>query len=338
MNFAGIYNIFRTAEQCCETHFSYLNIATCVADSEQSVDSARDTTTENANRPNYYYPDIYGRDNCIYHNGYFDWMLDSFSELYLFPKDVDCCSMWYPARENCPDLSDPTERDVIETPYPVKGYFYPHETESNCRFGRNYPQWMAQALYLQDYLYTTPDECCAKWYPGAGGNCPLGPDDGVQEGSYWQSDVAFYPNWKGEWCNVGNDYPEWMADPTNIESHLFDSALACCQIWYADKVFECETNVIATNNGNPTDGEHESGEWYPTLAWPYDCVDDGEIPSYMLQLGYKQYYVFAGKAECCKAHYCSSMPSLFTRRLTEVIATSSKEAPPGTLRARHGPN
>mmetsp|Transcript_41266 Transcript_41266/g.75496 ORF Transcript_41266/g.75496 Transcript_41266/m.75496 type:complete len:244 (-) Transcript_41266:85-816(-) len=241
-------------------------------------------------------------------------MMGSYSELYLFPSYLDCCSMWYPAREDCPDLSDPTERDVIEKPYAVKGYFYPHESDMNCRFGRNYPQWMAQKLYIQDYLYTTPEECCTTWYPAAGESCPLGPDDGVQGGTYWQTDVAFYPNWKGNWCNVGNDYPEWMADPMNIDTHLFDSGAECCEHWYPDQVLECETNVIATHNGKRTDGKEESGEWHPTLAYPYDCTNDVNIPSWMLQQGYKQYYVFSGKSECCKAHYCSSMSSLFWRR------------------------
>ena len=77
---------------------------------------------------------------------------------------------------------------------------------------------MAQAIYVQDHLYQTPDECCNVWYPDLGASCPLGPDDGVQDGRYWQEDVYFYPNWKGNWCNVGNDYPLWMADPQNVDN------------------------------------------------------------------------------------------------------------------------
>lgn len=305
VNFAGIYNIHRTAEQCCQKHFGYLDTGNCVEESEGSIAVAQDDTAERDMRPKYYYPDLFGRDNCIYHNGYYDWMMEANSESYLFSTDAECCSMFYPARTDCPDLSDSTERDVNERPYPVKPYFYPHQTDSNCRFGRNYPQWMAQAQYVQDHLYTTPDECCDSWYPGAG-DCPLGPDDGIQEGRYWQSDLYFYPSWKGNWCNVGNDYPEWMADPSNNDQHLFDSALSCCQAWFSNDILECEMNVIAT----PAN-ELEPEEWYPTLVWPYECVSDGNVPSWMTMPGFKDYYVFESQAACCKAYYCASASTLF---------------------------
>ena len=106
---------------------------------------------------------------------------------------------------------------------------------------------------------------------------------------------------------------EWMAAPVNRDTHLFDSALACCQTWYSDQVSDCEANVIATNNGNAVDGDFESGEWYPTQAWPFDCVNDGNVPTWMTLPGYRKTYVFSGKAECCKAHYCSSLQILRVR-------------------------
>lgn len=150
-------------------------------------------------RPNYFYPDIYGRENCVYHNGYFDWMMGSvscdclfdllnvlprrslspfltnaiallfciwsnaaiqYSESYLFDTGVDCCSKWYPARADCPDLSEPTERDVIEKPYPVTGYFYPHQVESNCRFGRNYPQCVPCSLEITIFARRLTHDAC----------------------------------------------------------------------------------------------------------------------------------------------------------------------------------
>ena len=136
------------------------------------------------------------------------------------------------------------------------------------------------------------------------------PDDGVQEGRYWQSDVKYYPNYKGNWCNVGNDYPEWMADPVHINTHLFDSATGCCSVWFSDEVAECEVNVIATNNGSPIGGgddDEDPEKWYPTLVYPYICLNDGNIPDWMLQEGYEQYYVFKSKPACCKAFYCTNL-------------------------------
>ena len=66
--------VHRTAKQCCEKHFSYLNINTCEQHSFWSVDIAKENSAEIEERPKYYYPDLYGRDNCVYWNGYYDWM------------------------------------------------------------------------------------------------------------------------------------------------------------------------------------------------------------------------------------------------------------------------
>ena len=172
-------------------------------------------------------------------------------------------------------------------------------------------RWMAQAQYSQDYLYTTPDECCSKHYPSVS-SCPLGPDDGVQEGKYWQSDVYFYPNWKGSWCNFGNDYPQWMASKENRDNLLFETAADCCSSWFSDQQIDCEFKVIATADGKPIDGYTEAEEWFPLQAWPYMCVkvdEENVVPSWMLATGYKNYYVFDSRSECCKAHHCAS--SLF---------------------------
>ena len=46
-------------------------------------------------------------------------------------------------------------------------------------------------------------------------------------------------------------------------------------------------------------------QWYPQ-TYPYDCINDGNTPEWMLQTGYKQYYVFDSHAECCAAHYCTN--------------------------------
>jgi len=314
VNISGQYNIHRSSTKCCEKHFSYLKTEGCVGESEQSVEDAKDEQEQVALRPDFYYPDIYGRDNCIHGNGYYEWMMALIvCDDYLFPTMEDCCSKWYPAREDCPDLSEPTDPNVNGNPYPVQPKFYPHQSESNCRFGRNYPQWMAQESYVQEYLFTTPDECCETHYPAAT-NCPLGPDDGVQEGRYWQSDIHFYPYQKeGAMCALGNDYPEWMGDPTRRDTHLFETGGACCNAWFNDQnVTECELNIIETIDGYPVGEEpEEPSEWWPTLAYPYDCTSEGSPPSWMLSPGFTSYYIFDSKADCCSAHYCTHVAGLF---------------------------
>ena len=174
-----------------------------------------------------------------------------------------------------------------------------------CRFGRNYPMWMKMSP--KHYLYTTPEECCDLWYPGEF-NCPMAEDDGVQEGYFWLVDEAFFPNWKGDGCGYGNDYPEWMADPTQAKAHLFQTAEECCDLWFPSHSAHCQNTIVYSSVGTQTGGppNYNNGTWYPTLTSPYECLD-GTPPGWMVAEGYKPHYVFDSHAECCQAHYCSDI-------------------------------
>ena len=169
-----------------------------------------------------------------------------------------------------------------------------------CRFGRNFPMWMH--LSTKDYLFTTSVECCQRWYP-YNVDCVIPEDDGVQEGEFYISDAAYYPNWKGNWCAFGNDYPEWMADPTQITTHLFTSAKACCDLWFKDQSEMCQANLVipAAASAAPF-----SETWYPTLNGKFECVM-GTAPAWMRLDGFESWYVFYSHAECCKAHYCQDI-------------------------------
>ena len=158
--------------------------------------------------------------------------------------------------------------------------------------------WMK--LSPKHYLYTTPEECCSTWYPKESA-CPLKEDDGVQEGYFWIVDHAFFPNWKGNWCASGNDYPEWMADPTQRDTHLFKTAKECCDLWFPSETAKCQNNIAVSSVGN-----NNPGTWYPSLNGKYQCLD-GDPPEWMKMEGYKDEYIFDSHAECCKAHYCQDI-------------------------------
>ena len=81
VNMAGQYNLHRTAEQCCERHFSYRNINKCVAQSRKSVEKDKEDATRIEERPLFYYPDLWGRDNCIFNQYYYVWMEGTVSKL-----------------------------------------------------------------------------------------------------------------------------------------------------------------------------------------------------------------------------------------------------------------
>ena len=160
------------------------------------------------------------------------------------------------------------------------------------------------------YLYTSAEECCSKWYPEEPA-CPMAEDDGVQEGYYWIVDFAFYPNFKGDGCAKGDSYPEWMADPLNIEKHLFQSAKECCDMWFKEETAHCQDNIITVMGGAQVAGPNVQGTWYPSLDGHYNCID-GTPPTWMTaNRGYKEAYVFDSHAECCKAHWCSAQRDMF---------------------------
>eukprot|EP00578_Thalassiosira_sp_NH16_P025614 CAMPEP_0181100192 /NCGR_PEP_ID=MMETSP1071-20121207/13063_1 /TAXON_ID=35127 /ORGANISM="Thalassiosira sp., Strain NH16" /LENGTH=780 /DNA_ID=CAMNT_0023182907 /DNA_START=66 /DNA_END=2405 /DNA_ORIENTATION=+ len=305
-NFAGIHGVRETAELCCKQHFSSVNLNTCVADSKADVAAEEAKVAQDLARKKYFYPDMYGKQNCVFDSDYYDWMMGANKDHYLYITPDGCCATWYPGKEDCPNFdSKITPKQLDYKPYASEGFFYPHLNGSNCRFGRNYPMWMK--LSPKHYLYTTPDECCSKWYPNES-NCPLREDDGVQEGYFWVVDEAFYPNWKGNGCGHGNDYPEWMADVTQRDVHLFKTAEDCCKLWFPSKLTECVDNIVQSNMGEQVGGpaNYNGGTWYPSMNGKYLCLD-GNPPEWMNQEGYKDEYVFDSHAECCKAHYCEDI-------------------------------
>ena len=132
-------------------------------------------------------------------------------------------------------------------------------------------------------------------------------DDGVQDGYFWIVDGAYFPNWKGDWCAQGNDYPEWMSDPTQRETHLFKTAKECCDLWFKEESETCQNNIAVSSSGNYVSGPPPfGGTWYPSLNGKFECLD-GNPPDWMKQEGYEAYYVFKSHAECCKAHFCQDI-------------------------------
>jgi len=286
-------------------HFSYIDLVTCVLNSIADVVAEEAKVAQDLARTKYFYPDMHGRKNCVFSSDYQDWMMGANKEHFLFESDTQCCGNWYPARTDCPDTTAVTPKQVDYKPNASEGYFYPHLDVFNCRFGRNYPMWMM--LSTAHYLYQTPEECCTTWYP-AESNCPLQEDDGVQVGYFWIVDEAFYPNWKGDGCAHGNDYPEWMADPTQRDTHIFETAQECCDLWFRSKSSQCQQTIVETSLGKQVGGppNHNGGTWYPSLNGKYQCID-GTAPGWMQAQGYKDEYVFDSHAECCKAHYCQEI-------------------------------
>ena len=71
---AGIHGLRETPELCCKQHFGYIDVTTCVADSLADVAAAKAKVEQDLARPHYYYPDLFGRKNCVRDSDYEDWM------------------------------------------------------------------------------------------------------------------------------------------------------------------------------------------------------------------------------------------------------------------------
>merc|ERR1711862_937393 len=109
--------------------------------------------------------------------------------------------------------------------------------------------------------------------------------------------------------------------------HLFESRGDCCNAWFNDQnVTECELNIIQTIDGYPID--EEPSEWWPTLAYPYDCTSEGSPPAWMLSPGYTSYYIFDSKADFVPLTIapmwliCSTKQSTEQSRFVEIIETT----------------
>ena len=127
-NFAGVHGLRESAELCCKQHFGSLNQEKCIQDSKDDVAAEQAKVESDLARPKHFYPDMYGKLNCVYDSGYEDWMMKEHANYFLFDTADDCCSKWYPAKD-CPllDFNDSTTPQLDYKPNPNEGYYYPRK-------------------------------------------------------------------------------------------------------------------------------------------------------------------------------------------------------------------
>jgi hypothetical protein len=180
--------------------------------------------------------------------------------------------------------------------------------------------WMGQEGYAKWYLFRDPLDCCRAYYPGAS-NCPYqsSPPPGFY---YWEQyqlnqpndailpeiyNHTFYPELDANTCVNGTDYPVWMVSSTDFKQiYLFHDIEGCCEFWFAETgpSSSCARNVIQGTYENITATTNMTAvlitRWYPMLG-DGRCVNDGAMPSWMLEEGFTQWYLFTTHAACCAA-------------------------------------
>ena len=99
-----------------------------------------------------------------------------------------------------------------------------------------------------------------------------------------------------------------MSAPEQRDTHLFESARDCCELWFKSQSTLCQDTIVYTSVGMQLSGpaNRYAGTWYPSLNGKYLCLD-GEPPSWMQAEGYADEYVFDSHAKSCKAHYCEDI-------------------------------
>ncbi|KAL7471196.1 hypothetical protein ACHAXS_011514, partial [Conticribra weissflogii] len=344
MNIIEKFTIYRTAQECCTANFP--TSTTCVSEGK-AQHAPFPWPPRGYGKQNFYYPDLFNKINCVYGNKYEDWMENfGYDEYYLFDTASGCCGMWYPTRGDCPDTSSivpytTEDQAYYSNPYPLDNYYYPDYTLNNCGYGRDYPAWMGNDGYAQSYLFVQDSECCQKFFPSRG-DCPA--ENTPQTGYYWESyqpDVpnhiplgtippptVFYPDLFSNTCINGLDYPDWMnSDIVYQRMYLYDTAEGCCTFWYGvGQLADCLNNVITrtvtvSTTATPTPAPEQ---WYPKLSERI-CSMDGNPPSWMLQDGFQDSYIFGSSTECCAqwGYDCSSLPAP-----SPATAATTTVAPP----------
>jgi hypothetical protein len=274
-------------------------------------------------KPQKFWADLVDNRNCVLTNTYEEWMMEEgFSDYYLFNDGSDCCDLWFPASNNCPD-TQASVTQVIEEDDPYQNYFFPDFDLNSCAHGRDYPAWMGQEGYTRWYLFIDPQECCSKYFP-ASQRCPY--EINPQSGYYWESNNSdnangaadtrpyynhtYYPNMQLGTCINGTDYPSWMIETEEFKRlYIFNEPQGCCEFWFGDfgESSGCVSNVVQGDyDASITVSTNRTADllekWYPLLE-QRRCVKDGATPTWMLSETFSDYYTFSSQEACC-AMFC----------------------------------
>lgn len=168
--------------------------------------------------------------------------------------------------------------------------FYPEwkQDSEGCRNDGLEPDYMA--VNPTEWLSSTKKSCCQKYFGGymyddCMGRYPPDHDD--------CNTMLFYPDWQGanEGCLDDGKEPYYML--SNHKLFLSNTRDDCCKKFYEWDFFSC----------TGTSPELTHGEFYPdyTDSSTPTCLDDGNIPTYMLND--QRWYLSTTLRQCCERHF-----------------------------------
>merc|ERR1719223_1927624 len=137
-----------------------------------------------------------------------------------------------------------------------KKWFPDLVNKQNCVYGANYEDFMSEEdAFRDEYLFTTSENCCQKWYPHLGANCPEsgGAVNGEAEDEAWLSSPYsqsnyYYPDFSQNSCGFGRDYPSWMGINGYEKHYLFMDSVDCCDRYFKNSGTACPFESTVQND------------------------------------------------------------------------------------------
>ena len=283
VSYLSIAPQFTTSENCCQKWYPQLG-ANCPETGGAVNGEAEDEAWLSSpySQSNYYYPD-FSQDSCG------------------FGRDYPC------------------EFSFLSS---LRSTLFPNTNSA----------WMGINGYEKHYLFMDSVDCCDRYFKNSGTACPF--ESTVQNDYYWtayETNLAntapmpiinnrtYWPLIESGTCVDGTDYPDWMGfDDEFSRLYLFKSLEGCCNKWFQDWGYQDCINNVVTGYYKKTycpenrpvlsqDGtgcveytNYSSASYYPDLDG-YTCKNDGDSPSWMSLVEYKDFYIFHTKEACCSA-------------------------------------
>ncbi|EJK48070.1 hypothetical protein THAOC_33163 [Thalassiosira oceanica] len=189
--------------------------------------------------------------------------------------------------------------------------------KQNCVFGDNYEDFMSEDGFSDEYLFGTSANCCEKWYPHLGANCPAsgGAVNGEAEDEPWMSNPYsmsnyYFPDFSQNSCGFGRDYPSWMGINGYEKHYLFLDGDDCCDRFFKGSGVACPfehtydpgyywesyQNDFYNDSPMPIIYNHT---FYPLIE-SGTCINGTDYPEWMgLDDDFSRMYLFKTLDGCC---------------------------------------
>jgi len=224
----------------------------------------------------------------------------------------------FPGTSEFRGYSEPVAVDIWGTEASHNRRWFPDLIgKLNCVFGSNYENWMSEDGFRQEYLSGTFEDCCERWFPQLGADCPADTpaanpeaEDEPWMASPYSMSNYYFPDFEVDNCGFGRDYPAWMGINGYEKSYLFTVGSECCNRYFPNAgncPFEntVQLDYFWTTYEDNIDNLEDMPIRYNHTFYPdlnaHNCVNGTDNPKWMEQNDeFKRLYLFKNHAGCCR--------------------------------------